>query len=286
MLQSLNTNRWSSKLELNEFPEPEVVLLNHPVLLCHGYGAIASLVKPAPLYDVAMLMRTHGVPAFAPNIVPYAKIETRAARWVRLIHKIRERTGAEKLNVIAHSMGGLDMRCALSKLGAAPNVHSYTSICSPHRGSSLAELGLNTPDSIRDKIGSFLDWMGTHVYPTEKSDALGSVEQLTRKYITEIFNPQMTDVQDIPYYSYSSAVGKGTEHAINVITRYQNNHIYEHEGLNDGMVSVQSAQWGQHKGTTHLSHFEQMNLRIKADRKPLFESFWLEVLKMLQENRH
>ncbi len=70
MLDSLNTDKWGAKLELDEFPEPEVVHLNHPVLLCHGYGAIASLVKPAPLYDVAMLMRGHNVLAFAPNIVP------------------------------------------------------------------------------------------------------------------------------------------------------------------------------------------------------------------------
>jgi triacylglycerol lipase len=286
MLESLNTNRWSSKLELNEFPEPEIVLLNHPVLLCHGYGAIASLVKPAPLYDVAMLMRSHGVLAFAPNIVPYAKIQTRAARWVRLVHKIKEKTGAEKLNIIAHSMGGLDMRYALSKLDAAPHVASYTSVCSPHRGTSLAELALNTPNTIRDKISGFLDWMGERAYPSEKSDALGSAVQLTRQYITETFNPDSPDVPGIPYYSYSSAVGKGTEHAIKVITRYQNNHIFEEEGPNDGMISVESSIWGEHISTTHLSHMEQTNIGVKTGRKQIFESFWLDVLKMLQEKGH
>ena len=177
MLESLNTQRWSSKLELNEFPEPEVIRLQHPVLICHGYGAIASLVKPAPLYDVAMLMRSHNTLAFAPNIVPYAKIETRAARWVRLIHKIKNQTGAGKLNIVAHSMGGLDMRYALSQLDAAPHVSSLTTVSTPHHGTSLAELALNTPTGIRDKIGDFLDWMGERVYPTTKSNAMGSAEQ-------------------------------------------------------------------------------------------------------------
>ena len=286
MLESFNTDRWSSKLELNEFPEPEMVRLNHPVLLCHGYGAIASLVKPAPLYDVAMLMRGHSTLAFAPNIVPYAKIETRAARWVRLMHKIKEQTGADKLNIVAHSMGGLDIRYALSKLDADRHVHSFTSVCTPHRGTSLAELALNTPTGIRDKIGDFLDWMGDRVYPTTKSDTMGSVGQLTRQYLTDIFNPDVKDVPDIPYYSYSSAVGKGTAHSIKVITRYQNNHIFENEGLNDGMVSVASSKWGEHIKTENLSHLEQMNLRVKEDRKSLFNSFWLDVLKMLQERGH
>lgn len=286
MLESLNTERWSSKLELEEFPEPEIVRLNHPVLLCHGYGAIAALVKPSPLYDVAMLMRGHNVLAFAPNIVPYAKIETRAARWVRIIHEITEKHRFDKLNIVAHSMGGLDLRFALSQLNIAPHVASFTTVSTPHHGTSLAELALNTPDRLRDKIGEFLDWMGDQAYPPTKSDALGSVEQLTRSYITENFNPRVPDVDDIPYYSYSAAVGKETDYPITVISRYQNNYIFEREGLNDGMVSVESAQWGQHMGTTHLSHLEQMNLNVKESRRPIYKSFWLKVLRMLQKKGH
>lgn len=286
MLEALNTDRWSSKLELLEFPEPEIIRLRHPVLLCHGYGAIASLVKPSPLYDVAMLMRRHHVLAFAPNIVPYAKIETRAARWVRIILKLIKQHDIEKLNVVAHSMGGLDIRYALSHLNAAPRVASFTSICTPHRGTSLAELALNTPAGIRDKIGEFLDWMGERVYPTTKSDAVASVGQLTRQYVTQTFNPEVPDIPGIPYYSYSAAVGKGTEQSIKVISRYQNNHIYQQEGLNDGMVPVASARWGEHIKTGNISHLEQMNLRVKDDRKPLFEAFWLDVLKMLKEKGH
>lgn len=78
MIETFNTDRWLSKMELKEFPGPEIIHLKHPVLLCHGYGAIATLVKPSPLYDIAMMMRRHHVLAYAPNIVPYAKIETRA----------------------------------------------------------------------------------------------------------------------------------------------------------------------------------------------------------------
>lgn len=99
----------------------------------------------------------------------------------------------------------------------------------------------------------------------------------------ENFNPDIQDVPDIPYYSYSAAVGKGTSHPIKVISRYQNNHIFEQEGLNDGMVSVESAQWGEHIKTIHLSHLEQMNLRVKDGRKELVRSFYLDVLEMLQE---
>lgn len=286
MIDRIDTDKWLKKFELNEFPEPETVDLKHPVLLCHGYGAIASLVKPSPLYDVAILLRSHNVQAFAPNIVPYAKIETRAESWVKRIHELSESIPGGKVNIIAHSMGGLDIRYALSKLDVAQNVASLTTVSTPHRGTSLAELTLKTPETIRDKLADFLDWMGDRIYPHTKSDSVGSAAQLTRQYVTEVFNPSVPNVDDIPYYSYSSAVGKGTENPIRVIARYQNKHIFEIEGPNDGMVSVESAKWGEHVETSNLSHLEQMNMRVKNGREGVFKSFWLDVIKMLQDKGH
>ena len=286
MIERIDTDRWLKKFELNEFPEPEVVELEYPVLLCHGYGAIASLVKPSPLYDVALLLRSHNVLTYAPNIVPYAKIETRAQSWVQRIEELTERAPGGKVNIIAHSMGGLDMRYALSQYDIADQVASFTTISTPHRGTSLAELTLKTPEAIRDKLADFLDWMGDRIYPHTKSDSVGSAAQLTREYIVENFNPKITNVPDIPYYSYTSAVGKGTDEPIRVIARYQNKHIFENEGPNDGMVSVESAKWGEHIETSRLSHLEQMNMRIKDDRKPLFQRFWLDVVKMLAKKGH
>jgi triacylglycerol lipase len=279
-------SRWRTRLNFEEFPEPKVVHLKYPVLICHGYGALAGLLKPSPLYDIALIMREHNVPTFAPNIVTYAKIEIRAARWMRLIHKVKKITEADKLNIVAHSMGGLDMRYALSKLDATPHVASLTTISTPHRGTSLSELALSTPNRIRDKIGDFLEWMGDRVVPNDESDAIGAARQLTRAYITEEFNPVISDVPGIPYYSYSAAVGKGTKQPVKVISRYQNNYIFEQEGLNDGMVSVKSAKWGEHIKTLNLSHLEQMNLRVRDGRKSLVRAFCLDILEMLQEKGH
>lgn len=286
MIEEAQQKRWLKKLELTEFPEPEIVRLKHPVLLCHGYGAIASLVKPSPLYDVAMLMRSHNVLAFAPNIVPYAKIETRGENWAERIDRLVHELDAGKLNIIAHSMGGLDIRYALSELDIRDEVASLTTVSTPHRGTSLAELALKTPEAIKTKLADFFDWMGDQVFPRIKSDSTASVEQLTRNYIGTHFNTSIDELEGIPCYSYSAAVGKGTKVPITVITRFQNNHIYEEEGLNDGFVSVESAKWGEHIKTVPLSHMEQMNLRVKEDRRPVFESFWLDVLKMLESKGH
>ncbi len=286
MIDRFDTKKWLKRFKLQEFPEPRRIELQNPVLLCHGYGAIASLVKPSPLYDVAMLVRSHNVLAYAPNIVPYAKIETRAEAWVKIIEELTQNRPGIKLNIVAHSMAGLDIRYALSRLDVADKVESLTTIATPHHGTSLAELTLKTPDAIKDKMADFLDWMGNQIFPDAKSDSAGSARQLTREYVQQKFNPEVPDVEGIPYYSFSSAVGKGTSEPIKVIARYQNNYIFEEEGINDGMVSVESSKWGRHIKMGNISHLEQMNLRVKDDRKSLYESFWLEVLQHLQKEGH
>lgn len=276
-MKLIETQKFIKKLELQEFPQPEIIRLNYPVLLCHGYGALASLVKPSPMHEVCMLLRQHGIIAFAPNIVPYAKIETRSEQWVNRIRQLINKYGFEKLNVIAHSMAGLDMRYAITHSDIHEQVVSLTTVATPHRGTSLAEHVLNTPDKVRDKLGEVFDWFGNSMYPKGQSDAVGAVRQLTRDYVQKEFNPLHTDRPDVTYFSYGASVGKGTNHPLNPIYRYQNHYIYDHEGPNDSFVSEESAKWGEHMKVVSLSHLEQIKLTINKERVQIFDHFWFDV---------
>ncbi|MTI88152.1 MAG: alpha/beta hydrolase [Balneolaceae bacterium] len=272
-----------TRFALKEFPQPEIVQLKYPVFLCHGYGAISSLVKPSPLHDPCMLMREHGVMAFAPNIVPYACIETRAKNWARLIRQVCNQHHFEKINIVAHSMGGLDIRHAIAHMDIEDNVASFTTLATPHRGTYLADLILKTPETLTEKISEVVDWFGNNVYPQEKSDAIGSVEQLTLNYVRTTFNPATPPPEHIPIFSYSAAVGKGTESSLNPIFKFQNTQIYEHEGINDSFVSVESATWGEHLGTVSLSHLNQINVQVNKENRPVYYNFWAGVVKKLAE---
>ena len=278
-----NTSALLKRLELKEFTQPDIVQVKYPIFLCHGFGAIGSLVKPSPLHDPCMLMREHGIIAFAPNVVPYASIETRARNWVRLINKVCDDYGFEKLNVIAHSMGGLDMRFALAHLDITDRIASLTTVATPHHGTFLADLILKTPEIITEKLSDIVDWFGNSVYPREKSEVLSSVEQLCRNYIQEEFNPNTHDVKDFPYFSYSAAVGKGTNYSINPVFMFQNTQIFAKENINDSFVSVESAQWGEHIGTIPLSHMNQINVQVSKENRPKYKDFWIGVVKMLRD---
>ncbi|MDV7392659.1 hypothetical protein RZS08_14930, partial [Arthrospira platensis SPKY1] len=154
------------------------------------------------LHDVCLHLRSHGIPAIAPNGAPFASIQTRAANWAELFHEVRSQLGVEKLNIIAHSMGGLDMRYAITHLGLAPYVESLTTVATPHHGTVLADLGANTPERIREPLKDFLNWVGNNMYPRVESDILAAVSQLTTDYVQHEFNPSTPNVDGLPYYSY------------------------------------------------------------------------------------
>jgi triacylglycerol lipase len=271
------------RFQLDEFPQPDILRTKYPLLLCHGFGAIGSLVKPSPLHDPCMLMREHGIIAFAPNIVPYASIETRAKNWVRVINTVTEKYQLDKVNVVAHSMGGLDMRHALAHLGIRDKVASLTTIASPHHGTFLADLVLKTPEILTERISEIVDWFGNNVYPNEKSDAIGSVEQLTLGYVRDHFNPNTPDPEGLPIFSYGAAVGKGTNYSLNPIFKFQNTQIFEKEGVNDSFVSVESAKWGEYMGCVNISHLNQINVQVSRENKPRYNALWTGVIKNLSD---
>ena len=66
---------------------------------------------------------------------------------------------ARKVNIIAHSMGGLDARYAIAKLGLADRVASLVTIGTPHLGTPLANLGARLSDLLRLKslLGRVVD---------------------------------------------------------------------------------------------------------------------------------
>jgi len=280
----IEPKKYLKKLELTQFPQPDIVQLNYPVLLCHGYGGFSMLISPSPMHMSCMRLRELGIHAFAPNIVPYAVIEIRAQQWVDVIRKLQGQYGYEKINVVAHSMAGLDMRYAITHLDIAGSVASLTTVAAPHRGTNLAELVLTAPEAIKERLGELADWFGESIFPSEKSDAVAAVQQLTREYVTEKFNPHTPDAECIPYFSYSAAVGKGTEEPLNPIYRLQNQLIYQNEGVNDSFVSVESAKWGKHLKTLDISHLEQIDIQVSKERKPKVDAFWNHLVTNLKKN--
>ena len=72
-----------------------------------------------------------------------ASVKNSAKELADRISQIVKETGCEKVNVIAHSKGGLDIKTAVAKFDMADKVASIITVNTPHRGCEFAEYLLN-----------------------------------------------------------------------------------------------------------------------------------------------
>lgn len=119
--------------------------LKFPVLLVHGMGFRDSRHInywgriPAELEKI-------GCRIYYGNQDSNGTIESNGEFLARRIREIIDATGADRINVIAHSKGGLDIRYAISSLKMSEYVASLTTISTPHNGSLTVDKLLRLPD--------------------------------------------------------------------------------------------------------------------------------------------
>jgi triacylglycerol lipase len=108
-----------------------------PVLLLHGYICNRGFMLPLRRH-----LQTRGIKAYSHNLEPaYADIDAYADALARRIEEIRSASGAGKLIIVAHSMGGLAARAYLRKYGAG-QVAGLITLGTPHQGTLMARLAM------------------------------------------------------------------------------------------------------------------------------------------------
>ena len=268
---------------LKSFPQPPIIPLQHPVMLMHGFGILAAFHRNGQLHQEAMHLRVRGVRAYAPNVAPYNSVRTRADMWKDCIEHILEETGADQLSLIAHSMGGLDARYLISKLGLHERVRALVTVSTPHRGTSMANVILNQPDLVRDWMANVANYIGTHALKDSTSDLLQAVSELTPEYVQQTFNPEVPDHPSVRYWSYAGRAGKGTDVPLDPFFYVLNRIVYKREGVNDGYVSVESAKWGAFLGTIDADHARQIGLSSSFGADFDSNAFYAAIVQLLAD---
>jgi triacylglycerol lipase len=243
---------------VDAFPLPSIIPVKHPVVLMHGFGIIAGLRRGGHMSAAAAYLRKRGVRAYAPNVAPYNTIAVRSEMWLRRLEHVMEECRTDRVNLVAHSMGGLDARYMISRHGLGDHVASLVTISTPHHGSPVSEYILDSPDRLRKWLTEAANWMGTQFVDDGGADFQTALLELTPSNITTSFNPSTPDDERVRYWSYAGVAGRGCQHSVNPFLRLFNNYIFEREGLNDGMVSATSARWGEYLGTIPADHAQQI----------------------------
>jgi triacylglycerol lipase len=107
-----------------------------PVLLVHGYGC-----SRAAWWWLRRRLQAAGWTVATINLEPiYCSIDDFTDPLARRIDTVLAETGAERLILVGHSMGGLVARAYLQRYGEA-RVAGLVTLGTPHQGSALAHLG-------------------------------------------------------------------------------------------------------------------------------------------------
>jgi triacylglycerol lipase len=268
---------------LEVFPQPPLIRTRYPVLLMHGFGILGGLRRGGHLHDEAMHLRLHGVLAYAPNVASYNTVAVRATMWQDRIAHILEETGADKINLVAQSMGGLDARYLISERGYHEVVASLVTIATPHRGTAIAEIMLKQPERLRKWGIDFANWMGSQSLKDTDADTLQALTELSPAYVQETFNTQVPDHPSVRYWSYAGAAGKDTDIPINPFLKLSNTLLYAREGRNDGLVSVESAKWGTFVEVIEADHAQQVGIPGLTTHAFDANAFYCSVVERLHD---
>ncbi len=239
--------------------------LKYPVLLVHGMG-FRDYRHVCYWGRIPGVLEDLGCRVFFGNTDSNADVETNGEHLARRIDEVLSETGAERVNIIAHSKGGLDSRYAISVFGMGDKVASLTTLSTPHHGSKTVDVLLTFPDFLI-KIGCFFVDLWFIILGDKKPSTYKVIHSFKTSAAAD-FNKNVRDVDGVYYSSYAFVMKKPSS---DILMALQNAVVGLIEGENDGLLIPDAVKWGDFKGIytgvgrRGISHCDEIDLR----RRPL-----------------
>lgn len=253
----------------------------YPIVLAHGMAGWEKIGPVNYFFNVASDLRARGETVIESQVPPFESSAVRAGYLGRAIDEALTATGACRVNVIAHSQGGLDGRYVISTLHYGDRVASLTTVSTPHQGTPIAEAALGlVPGVSADVIDAILSLLyGSLAHAPGDPHIKASLQQFTRSNMSRSFNPGNPDDTRVKYYSIagrSAARVAPTECAGGLWSNSTRVDLLDPilvlpatvftltspdplaPDPNDGLVSVTSAKWGTFLGCFPADHLDEI----------------------------
>jgi triacylglycerol lipase len=281
----------SSSEDLGSAPplgaDPSGSPARYAIVLAHGFNG--SPTNEWAFWGVADALRQDGHVVHVAAVSPFDSAAVRGAELATHVDQAIEECKAvrgcdpSKVNVIAHSMGGLDSRYMISSLGYADRVASLTTISTPHGGSMIADVALKLiPGQADDAVNALARAFAT----TFTSDDLAAHTNLRAAFesiaesnaadfdaqnpdddrvyyqswagVSNIFgvpNPKDSDACDGNFQTYH-----GHRHVMSAQLAVGAPFVAHGTDLrpNDGMVTVENAKHGTFRGCVPADHLAEV----------------------------
>jgi triacylglycerol lipase len=225
----------------------------HPIVLVHGFAGFDSIRVGKARADyfrgIRVRLEKLGHRVEVVRLPPIASVESRARRLAEQVRAF----GLERVNLVAHSMGGLDARYAISKLGLSDCVASLTTVGTPHRGTPVA-----------DGTKHLASWL-------RRLGAEGIWDVSTHRMLE--FNRDVPDHPGVEYFSWVSSVDP----------RAPGTPLFLKPALllfrtpSDGLVPLESQRWGNVAGELAVDHWGQIGWSRGFDAGALYEQIALRL---------
>ncbi|WP_136419929.1 triacylglycerol lipase [Herbaspirillum sp. ST 5-3] len=259
----------------------EYAKTKYPIILVHGVAGTSKYFGVIDYWwQIKSDLTYYGANVYVANLNSFAGENLRGEKLLETMRAVMIQTGAAKVNLIAHSQGGLTSRYAAAAMPEA--IASITTIGTPHRGTHLADWIASTPTIFQDFLagsaslaGGLLDFL---VGDPLQQDPFGALRLMTQEGMVN-FNSQFPSAGLGPNCSTSGAsvdVKNGNVQRLYSWTGSSGGtNIFDAldpllvlgdwtirlrgGGSNDGMVPVCSARFGQVIGTYGWNHVDEIN---------------------------
>lgn len=232
----------NNKIVLNEKRESEEICkTKYPLFLVHGV-----FFRDYKYFNywgrIPEELEQNGGVIYYGNHQSASSVEDSSKELFNRIKNIIEETGCEKVNVIAHSKGGIDSKYLLTYPEIEKYVASITTINTPHEGCTFVDyLFSKIPDKLLNKIAEkynkTLKLMGD-----TNPDFIVAVNELTTKSCQEL-NNKITLNSNIFCQSIGSKLNKPIRGRFPL--NYSSIFVKHFDGVNDGLVGEKSFKWGE-----------------------------------------
>lgn len=252
--------------------------MKYPIILVHGI-MLKDLWHFKAFGKIEGVLRAEGHSVYTANHDGLGSIENNAEQLRQYINSVLSKTGAEKVNIIAHSKGGLDTLYMIDRLGMADSVASVSFLCTPHRGSVIASKLYAMPRIVRGALAALLNFW-YRIFGDKKPDALTVCRQL-------VLNPDGTlevgEHEGIFMQSYSTVLERSRDDFLmGIPLRFSR----RYESLpSDGMVSVESSKFKNYRGNctdSSISHSEIVDFLTKKSKRETVYSFYRTLARELE----
>lgn len=236
----------------------------HPIVLAHGLFGFDEVgvgaIRHAYWKGIRDALEKDGNKVVVPRVPPCGSVAERAEALTRALSVLDEK----RVNVLAHSMGGLDARYAVTNLGLAARVAALVTVGTPHRGSPLADLSTD----VARKIGlqRVLETAGV---PLDAFHDLATARMAR-------FNEEVADVRSVAYASVVGVVRRKRKANPLLVPSYL--WMKKSWGVSDGVVPASSQRWGEVLAEVEADHWAQTGWSRHFDAA----DFWVRLVRELR----